>query len=130
VEAMEFKSPARRIDANLNRLEKAMAYNPFETDLFAKQFRQLCKKDKPLERKLTDTINDIIKNPENFDSTLQGERFRCVKKKAVRERYRIVYRYCERCLVTANHACDDCAAQKRPATSIIFEEVFNRDEGY
>ena len=107
-----------------------MPYQPYESDLFSRQLKQLCKKDKPLERKLSDTINDIIAHPENYDSSLQGERYLSVKKKAVRERYRIIYKYCERCLTITKQACPDCAADNRPKGSIIFEEVFNRDDGY
>lgn len=107
-----------------------MAHHPYESETFSKQFKQLCKKDKPLEKKLNDAIDEILQNPENFDSTLKASRSGSVKKKAVKERYRIIYRYCERCLMTNKKSCADCTTQKRPTKSVIFEEVFHRDEGY
>jgi mRNA-degrading endonuclease RelE of RelBE toxin-antitoxin system len=108
-----------------------MAYSIYRTDLFEKQLRNLCKKDKPLEKLLLGVINDIASHPENFASSLKAERNRSVKKKAVKERYRIVYRFCERCFVVHKDMCDGCEMNgNNPPTIITLEEVFRRDDGY
>jgi mRNA-degrading endonuclease YafQ of YafQ-DinJ toxin-antitoxin module len=107
-----------------------MRYVPYESDLFAKQWKALCKKDRPLEERLTKVVHAIIENPENFDSPLQGNRKFSVKKKAVGEHYRIVYRYCERCIQIHKSVCDLCENAPKEAGAIIFEEVFHRSDGY
>ncbi|MDE3062865.1 MAG: hypothetical protein KGJ51_07360 [Acidobacteriota bacterium] len=96
-----------------------------------KQFKALCKKDKPLEKLLLDAIGDIVAHPDNFDTPLKADRNRSVKKKAIRERYRIIYRYCERCFAVHKNLCDGCEmALDNPPKAIVFEEVFHRDDGY
>jgi mRNA-degrading endonuclease RelE of RelBE toxin-antitoxin system len=107
-----------------------MPHVRYETETFAAQWKKLCKKDKPLEEKLTEVVNGIIAHPENFDSPLQGDRNRSLKKKAVSEHYRIIYRYCERCLGVFKTQCDICVNSQCPNNAIIFEEVFHRDDGY
>jgi hypothetical protein len=107
-----------------------MAYVTIQTGLFAKQWKHLCKKDKPLELKLTEAMKDIAEHPENFDSPLKADRVHSVKKKVARERYRIVYRYCERCIQLHRQTCSMCTMAERCTNTIIFEEVFHRDDGY
>lgn len=107
-----------------------MPYTPYRSELFAKQLKDLCKKDKPLGTRLEAVISGILTNPENFDSPLQGNRNRSVKKKAVSEHYRIIYRYCERCLQIHKELCKGCTVPTKDENLIIFEEVFHRDDGY
>lgn len=104
-----------------------MAYKHYESELFTKQKRQLCKKDKPLEQKIEEAMTKILENPENHDSTLKGPRAGELKKKVIKERYRIIYRYCDHCKsVSQEEHCAGCDGQN----SVIFKEVFHRDEGY
>lgn len=107
-----------------------MAYSIFETELFKKQMKVLCKKDKPLEQQLREVIRTIAENPENFDSSLQGNRQRSVKKKAVKQHYRIIYRFCVRCIKVHKSACDGCPVANELESAVVFEEVFHRDDGY
>jgi mRNA-degrading endonuclease YafQ of YafQ-DinJ toxin-antitoxin module len=107
-----------------------MPYKGLESALFAKQWKSLCKKDKPLEEKLTKVMQSILANPNNFDSPLKGDRYLSVKKKAVSEHYRIIYRYCERCIGAHKTICAECNADECTPNTIIFEEVFHRDDGY
>ena len=107
-----------------------MAYVRYESELFAKQMKALCKKDKNLEARLTDVIAGILANPENSDGALKGDRRFSLKKKAVSNHYRVIYRYCERCLLVHKELCEFCKDAPRPSETIIFEEVFHRDDDY
>jgi mRNA-degrading endonuclease RelE of RelBE toxin-antitoxin system len=108
----------------------SMPYVAYESDLFAKQWKALCKKDQPLQDRLTEVVNAILKNPENFDTPLQGDRKFSVKKKAVGKHYRIIYRYCGRCAMVFRASCGFCDACAPGSEAVIFEEVFHRDDGY
>lgn len=105
-------------------------YAEYRSEMFSKQYKGLTKKDRPLAKQLDQAIADIISDPGNFDSSLKADRKRSVKKKAVKERYRIIYRYCERCIQVHGSRCADCVAHGFPVESVILEEVFNRDSGY
>lgn len=104
-----------------------MPRQQFKSELFEKQFKQLTKKDKPLGDKLEEAMAKITESPENHDSTLKGPLDGWVKKKAVKERYRFVYKYCELCFERKKERCAEC---QEGAPSVVFREVFHRDEGY
>ena len=89
-----------------------MPYVAFESNNSPGSGETLCKKDKPLEIKLSNAKNAIVTNPENFDSPLKADRCHSLKKKAVGERYRIIYRYCERCIQVHKIICEDCKVSK------------------
>ena len=105
-----------------------MAYEPYETELFAAQMQKL--RDKALWDQFNKTVENLIEHPELADSSLRGPRSGSFKKKFFHERYRIIFRYCEYCLKTKKKQCSDCAQESRPPNSIVFEEVFERGEGY
>jgi mRNA-degrading endonuclease YafQ of YafQ-DinJ toxin-antitoxin module len=109
---------------------ESMPYIPFESELYQKQWKKLCKKDKPLEERFKSVVAAIIANPQNFDSPLKADRAHSVKKKAIEERYRFIYRYCERCIQVNKKRCADCESAKCDVKTIVFEEVFHRDDGY
>jgi mRNA-degrading endonuclease RelE of RelBE toxin-antitoxin system len=107
-----------------------MPYIKYESELFSKQWKDLCKKDKPLEDRFTEVVKAIVLNPENFDGTLKGDRAGSLKKKAVGNHYRLIYRYCKRCLQVDKKRCVECESSQRDADSVIFEEVFHRNDDY
>lgn len=105
-----------------------MAYDPYESELFSKQMQKL--RDKTLWEQFNETIEKLMEHPELNDGPLKGPRSGTFKKKFFHRRYRITFRYCDFCLQTKKQQCQDCQEEKRPAKSIVFLEVFERDEGY
>src|SRR5256885_15073086 len=102
-----------------------MPHQHFESELFGRQFKQLTKKDKPLKEKLEEAIEKILENPANYDSKLRADLDGWVKKKAVKERYRLIYKYCGLCTESKKERCAGCS---EGAPCVLFREVFHRDE--
>lgn len=107
-----------------------MAHTPYESELFAKQRKELCKKNAPLEEAIEETIQKIIDNPESNDGSLRGPRAGTLKKKFAKKHYRMTFRYCSYCVAINKVRCDDCVNEGRDMDSVIFIDVFHRDDGY
>ena len=105
-----------------------MAYEPYESELFYKQMQKL--RDKTLVEQFDETVEKLMEHPELNDGQLKGDRAGTFKKKFFHRRYRITFKYCEFCLQTKKKQCTDCEQEGRGPKSIIFLEVFERDEGY
>ncbi len=104
-----------------------MPYARHETEQFTGEMAVLRQKDKTTHDKLEKICERIISAPFNYDSTLKGPRSGQLKKKAIEERWRIVYRFCAYCLKVFKKKCNGCDL---PNNAVVFVEVFHRDEGY
>jgi len=104
-----------------------VAYKRYETELFTEQLQRIRCADRTVAQRIDKILNRILKNPEIYDGLLKGPRAGQCKKRAVDEKYRIVYKYCELCLKLNKEKCADCDL---PDDAVIFREVFRRDEGY
>jgi hypothetical protein len=104
-----------------------VAYKRYETELFAEQLQRIRHADKATAERIDKVLSRLIRNPEAYDGLLKGPRAGQCKKRAVDQKYRIVYKYCELCLKLNKEKCSDCDL---PNDAVIFREVFRRNEGY
>jgi len=104
-----------------------MSYQRYETELFREQLARIRRSDKRTAEQIDQVVDRILANPHNWDGLLKGPRAGQCKKKAVKKKYRIIYRFCELCLKLNKRKCSDC---ELPDDAVILREVFPRAEGY
>jgi hypothetical protein len=105
-----------------------MPNSRYETQLFQEQLEDIRRSDKNAAQRIDKVLDRIVQTPQLNDGQLRGPRSGKFKKKAVDQKYRIVFSYCQFCIKTKKERCECC--KQRPDDSVILEEVFPRSEGY
>lgn len=104
-----------------------MAYKRYETKLFQEQLESIATKDKSIIKRIEKAVARLATHPDIHDGSLHGTLAGHLKKWVGRNKYRIIYKYCEYCHQVNGKQCEDC---DRPDNSVIFCSVRKRDKAY
>lgn len=106
---------------------KLFSYQP--TRLFDKRLKKIKGGDPEGYKRLMETVERLLVNPEEADGKMTGPHRGRLKKYVGRSGYRIIYNWCSTCRKANHHLTNSCEHCDIIADdSVVFHDVFSKHE--
>ncbi len=111
------------IGENALEIDWVMKNERYETELYQEQFKKIQKQDGAAAERIEAAAQRLVQYPHTYDGALKGPWSGHLKKYVGKNKYRIVFKYCEHCLKTTKEKCQDCTL---PDNAVVLCAVFPR----